>query len=149
MPYKLPQSVLVVIYTAALDVLLLERADHPQFWQSVTGSRDSIDEPLLDTARREVPEETGLTAPQGDFIDWQMQNIYPIYPHWRHRYAPGVTHNTETVFGLCVPRDAAITLSKHEHTRFQWLAWQQAADTAFSWTNAAAIRTLPTRAVAA
>ncbi len=147
--YKLPQSVLVVIYSKELDVLLLERADHANFWQSVTGSRDSVDEPLPATARREVQEETGLNAAEHDFIDWQMHNTYPIYPHWRHRYAPGLTHNTETVFGLCVPRETAITLSKHEHTRFQWLDWQQAADTVFSWTNAAAIRALPKRAVTA
>ena len=99
---KIPESVLVVIHTPELQVLLLERADHPGFWQSVTGSKDRADEPLELTCRREVLEETGLDARAEGFRlqDWALENRYEIYPHWRHRYAPGVTHNTEHVFGL-------------------------------------------------
>ena len=115
-PHKIPESVLVVIHTADLQVLLLERADKPAFWQSVTGSKDAIDEPLRETAIREVMEETGIIigeprVPAGNLRDWQLSNDYEIYPVWRHRYAPGVTQNTEHVFGLCVPRDIAITLA--------------------------------------
>ena len=140
--YKIPQSVLVVIYTAALDVLLLERADHPGFWQSVTGSRATLDEPLAQTCMREVKEETGLATEPGDYGDWRHVNRYTIYPHWRHRYAPGVTHNTEHVFGLAVDARFDAVLAPREHTQFQWRPWRQAADLCFSWTNAQAIRLL-------
>jgi dATP pyrophosphohydrolase len=139
---KVPESVLVVIYTPALDVLLLERADHPGFWQSVTGSRATADEPLRDTCAREVAEETGLAAPPDAFDDWRLVHRYEIYAHWRHRYAAGVTHNTEHVFGLSVPRRFDPVLSCGEHTASRWLPWRDAADACFSWTNAAAIRSL-------
>lgn len=142
--YKVPVSVLVVVYTPDLQVLLLERADHPGFWQSVTGSQDA-GETLVETAVREVGEETGFDARQLLLTDWQLENQFEIYAHWRHRYAPGVTHNTEHVFGLLAPRPLPVTLSPREHLRFEWLPWPQAADRAFSWTNAMAIRQLPQR----
>ena len=142
---KVPESVLVVIYTPALDVLLLERADHPGFWQSVTGSRVSPDEPLRETCAREVAEETGYAAPATVFDDWQLVHRYEIYAHWLHRYAPGVTHNTEHVFGLCVPQRFDPVLAAGEHTGSRWLPWRDAADACFSWTNAAAIRMLDRR----
>lgn len=145
---KIPESVLVLIHTRDLQVLLLERADHPGFWQSVTGSRDSYDEPLAETARRELWEETAIAlhAPGvGPLIDWGMQQVYEIYPHWRHRYPEGVTQNTEHVFSVCVPRDVTVQLAAREHLRSQWLPWEQAADRCFSWTNAKAVRELPVR----
>lgn len=140
--YKVPESVLVVVYTGALDVLLLERADHPGFWQSVTGSRTWPGEPLRATCAREVAEETGLLAPAEAFDDWNLEHRYAIYAHWRHRYAPDVTHNTEHVFGLRVPQRFDPVLAPAEHTRYRWLPWRDAADACFSWTNAAAIRRL-------
>jgi dATP pyrophosphohydrolase len=140
-PPKIPRSVLVVIHTPALDVLLIERADHPGYWQSVTGSLDSEDEPLAATARREVAEETGIMA--GTLSDWGLVNVYEIYPIWRHRYAPGVTHNTERVFGLMVPAGTAVTLNPREHLAWQWLPWREAADRCFSPSNAEAILQLP------
>lgn len=135
---------LVVIHTAALDVLLLERADHPGFWQSVTGSKDSVDEPLLETCRREVWEETGIEiggpgVPAHALHDWGLRNVYEIYPVWRHRYAEGVTHNTEHVFGLRVPAGVPVTLAPREHLQFKWLPWRAAADACFSPSNAEAI----------
>ncbi len=139
--YKIPESVLVVIHTPALEVLMLERADRPGFWQSVTGSRDSLDEPFQDTARREVFEETGISG--GQLLDWQLSNIYAIYPVWRHRYAPGVTHNTEHVFGLTVPAGTAVQLSPREHLQYRWLPWREAADLCFSPSNAEAVLQLP------
>jgi len=142
---KIPESVLVVIHTSALAVLLLERADHPGFWQSVTGSRASADERLVDTAWREVAEETGFVAPAVMLSDWRMTHRYAIYAHWRHRYAAGVTHNTEHVFGLSVADARAPTLSPSEHRAWRWLPWRDAADACFSWTNAQAIRCLPER----
>ncbi len=144
MAYKQPVSVLVVIYTAALDVLLLERADHPGYWQSVTGSRDD-EESLVETAIREVGEETGLDANLFTLTDWQEQNVYEIYPKWRHRYAPGITHNTEHVFGLQLPQQVAVQLSPREHLGCQWLPWGAAAEKVFSPSNRAAILELPER----
>jgi dATP pyrophosphohydrolase len=147
-PPKIPQSVLVVIYTPQLDVLLMERADAPDFWQSVTGSKDALDEPAWETARREVAEETGILVGDGGLsagalVDWGLANVYEIYPRWRHRYAPGVTHNTEQVFGLCVPHPLVVTLAPREHTAQAWLPWRAAADRCFSPSNAEAILQLP------
>ena len=143
-PYKLPVSVLVLVHTASLHVLLLERADRPGFWQSVTGSQHA-GETLVQTAERELKEETGLDARQYGLVDWRKQNLFEIYPHWRYRYAPGVTHNTEHVFALQVPDAVDIVLAPREHVAYAWLPWQQAADKAFSWTNVEAIRELPSR----
>ena len=140
-PFKIPRSVLVVIHTAALDVLLIERADHPGYWQSVTGSLDHEDEALEATARREVLEETGIAG--GELRDWGLQNVYEIYPVWRHRYAGGVTHNTEHVFGLQVASGTPVALNPREHLAHAWLPWREAADRCFSPSNAEAILQLP------
>ena len=151
-PAKIPESVLVVIYTPALDVLLIERADQPGFWQSVTGSKDFADEPLIETCIREVAEETGLVisasalspgVPRSALRDWGLRNVYEIYPVWRHRYAPGVTHNTEHVFGLCVPPGTPVSLSPREHLQHAWLPFREAADRCFSPSNAEALLHLP------
>ena len=148
MRYKIPQSVLVVIYTPVLDVLLIRRADVTDFWQSVTGSKDALDEPFHETAVREVREETGIdcapgTRLQQNLLDWQLENVYEIYPRWQHRYAPGVTRNTEHLFGLMVPAGTPVCLSPREHTAYQWLPYRQAALTCFSPSNAEAILMLP------
>ena len=144
MNYKKPVSVLVVIHTPALDVLLLERARHPGFWQSVTGSQED-DEPLNETARREVFEETGIAASAPDFIDWQVTNRYEIFAEWRYRYAPGITHNTEHVFSLCLPDQVAVTIAPDEHLAWRWLPWREAAAVCFSWSNRDAILELQRR----
>ena len=137
---------LVVIHTDDLQVLVLRRTDVGS-WQSVTGSKDAWDEPFATTAAREVAEETGLdvNAPAHRLMDWHLENHYAIYPAYLHRYAPGVSHNTERVFSLCVPRNSAIVLSPHEHTDHRWLPWQEAADCVFSASNARAIESLPWR----
>lgn len=142
MSYKKPVSVLVVIHTPALDVLLLERARHPGFWQSVTGSQEG-NEPLPETARREVREETGIEAGIGELTDWRMTNRYEIFAEWRDRYAPGVTENTEHVFSLCLPAPRAVAIAAGEHLAWRWLPWQEAAAACFSWTNRDAILALP------
>jgi dihydroneopterin triphosphate diphosphatase len=141
MRYKIPQSVLVVIHTPALDVLLIKRSDAADFWQSVTGSKDSETEPWADTARREVLEETGIDAraPGCLLRDWGLENQYDIFPRWQGRYAPGTTRNTERVFGLCVPRHTSVRLNPREHTAMQWLPRLAAADLCFSPSNAEAI----------
>jgi dATP pyrophosphohydrolase len=162
--HKIPESVLVVIHSIELDVLLIERADRPGYWQSVTGSKDTPDEPLIETAAREVAEETGIVVggmpslrrrsdeheadavpvvPPANLCDWHLSNIYEIYPVWRHRYAPGITHNTEHVFGLLVPRDIPIVLAPREHLHYLWLPYREAADQCFSPSNAEAILQLP------
>ena len=142
MPYKIPVSVLVVVYTPDLQVLLLERADRPGFWQSVTGSQNE-GETLTQTAVRELKEETGLEAAHHALTDWGKQNEFEIYQQWRNRYAPGVTHNTEHVFGLIVPGPLPVMLAPREHLRYEWVPWRAAAEKAFSWSNADAIRALP------
>ncbi len=147
-PWKIPESVLVVIHTAALDVLLIRRADAEDFWQSVTGSKDRADEPLALTAVREVAEETGIDCGAGSPLaahlrDWRLQNVYEIYPRWRARYAPGVMHNTEHLFGLCLPERVEPVLDAREHTAWRWLPWREAADACFSPSNAEAILLLP------
>ena len=147
-PWKIPESVLVVIHTPALDVLLIRRTDAEDFWQSVTGSRNTGDEPLALTAAREVQEETGIdcgerSALAGALVDWHLENIYEIYPRWRSRYAPGVTHNTEHLFGLCVPERLTPRLDPREHTAWRWLPYREAADACIPPSNAEAILLLP------
>ena len=147
-PFKIPQSVLVVIHTPALEVLLIRRADAEYYWQSVTGSKDHPAESFRATAIREVAEETGIECGDGTpladgLLDWGLENIYEIYPRWLHRYAPGVTHNTEHLFSLQVPAGTPVTLSPREHTAFQWLPHHAAAEACFSPSNAEAILLLP------
>lgn len=144
-PYKIPQSVLVVIHTPALEVLLIKRADAEEFWQSVTGAKDHVDESYADTAVREVAEETGIDAlAAGHHLrDWGLENVYDIYPRWRHRYAPGVTRNTEHLFGLQVPVGTPVRLDPREHTDWRWLPWRQAAEACYSPSNAEACLMLP------
>ncbi len=142
---KQPVSVLVVIHTADLQVLLLERARAPGLWQSVTGSREG-EELLIETARREVQEETGIEADTHQFIDWQHSERFEIFRLWRDRYPPGVKYNTEHVFSLCVAADVAVRLAPDEHLDWMWKPWREAAEAVFSWTNRNAIITLPTRA---
>lgn len=150
--FKIPQSVLVVIYNPAWEVLLIKRADADDFWQSVTGSKDDLQETFEQTAHREVFEETGIDCSPGSPLaghlqDWRLENVYEIYPCWRHRYAPGVIHNTEHLFGLKVPRGMLVKLSPREHTAYQWLPYQQAAHLCFSPSNAEACLMLPRFAI--
>ena len=146
MTYKLPVSVLVVVHTVALEVLLLERAARAGYWQSVTGSLESLDEPLEGAAAREVREETGIVAAHGRLERWHVTSTFEIYARWRHRFAPGITHNTEHVFGFTLPSRMPVTLSPEEHTALQWLPWREAAEKCFSWSNRDAIRMLGERA---
>lgn len=149
MPFKQPLSVLVLVYTPALDVLLIERADFPDHWQSVTGSCEP-GEALAATAVRELREETGIDAERhGGVVDWAMSNVYEIYPKWRHRYPPGTTQNTEHVYALCVPAPVPVTLNPREHLACAWLPWADAAARCFSWSNRDAILALPARVAAA
>lgn len=143
-PYKQPESILLLIHTPDLRILLIERALHPGYWQSVTGSREGC-EALIDTARRELHEETGLSAGAGEIQDWHLANRFEILEQWRHRYAPGVTHNLEHVFSLCLPAPLEVRLAPDEHRAQCWLPWQEAAEKCFSWTNQDAILMLAQR----
>jgi dATP pyrophosphohydrolase len=139
--HKIPVSALVLIHTADLQVLIMERADKQGFWQSVTGSIE-LGETPYQAAIREVREETGLDALAFDFQDWHASNVYEIYPHWRHRYAPGVVENTEHIFGLMLPSPMSIDLAPDEHVQYQWVDWREAAQRVFSWTNVDALKRL-------
>ena len=147
MGFKLPVSVLVVVHTAELDVLLLERASRPGFWQSVTGSLDRLDEPLEAAAARELREETGIDAVRGRLARWNVVNTFEIYPQWRHRYAPEVVYNTEHVFGFALRERPPVVIAPREHIAFAWLPWREAAGACFSWSNRDAIVMLGERAV--
>ena len=146
-PYKIPRSTLIIIYTPQAEVLLIERADKTGYWQSVTGSQDE-GETLAETAARELGEETGLLANRFRLVDWQQKNVYEIFPMWRHRYAPGVTHNDEHVFGLEVPGRVPIKLAPREHLQHVWLPFDKAAALCFSPTNRDAILDLPNKILA-
>ena len=149
MGYKTPISVLVLIHTPGMQVLLMERADKQGFWQSVTGSLEVLPDGSLESlegaAVREVQEETGLDAHAYKLEDWGFSNVYEIYPHWRYRYAPGITQNTEHVFGLELPGPLDVQLSPKEHVRYEWVDWRDAAKRVFSWTNVEALRKLGER----
>jgi len=142
--YKTPISALVLIHTPDLQVLIMERADKAGFWQSVTGSLED-DETPRQAAIREVREETGLNAAQYELQDWQVSNVYEIYPHWRHRYAPGVTENREHLFALTLPAALPVKLAPDEHVRYEWVDWREAAKRVFSWTNVDALKRLGER----
>ncbi|MEK7361919.1 MAG: dihydroneopterin triphosphate diphosphatase [Pseudomonadota bacterium] len=141
--HKIPRSVLVVIYTADLQVLMLERAGWPGFWQSVTGSIDHEDEPLIETAAREVLEETGIDVSHYRLQDWGIENRFEIFKKYSNRYAKGVTHNEEHVFGLELPGILPVQLDPAEHLRYEWLTWKEAAERTPSWSNRDAILLLP------
>lgn len=142
--FKRPVSVLVVIHTREPEILLLERALHPGYWQSVTGSQEEK-ESLIETAVREVREETGIIASTTDIVDWQMTNTFEIFEEWRHRYAPNVRHNEEHVFSLEVGKDTPVHISPAEHIAYCWLDYRSAAAKVFSWSNRDAILQLPKR----
>lgn len=144
MPHKTPESVLVLIHTPAFQVLLLERTNHPGFWQSVTGSLEK-GESSAEAACRELEEETGFRAPPTALHDWRLINRFEILPLWRNRYAPGVTHNLEHVFSFCIPTPNLARLSEAEHRAQCWLDWREAANLCFSWSNQDAILMLPQR----
>ncbi|WP_301100801.1 dihydroneopterin triphosphate diphosphatase [Propionivibrio sp.] len=143
--YKTPISVLVIIHTPDLQVLLLERALHPGYWQSVTGSQEN-GETLIATAVREVAEETGINASERTFRDWQLSNTFEIFAEWRYRYAPGITSNTEHVFSLEIAQALPVTIAPDEHLNYLWLPWREAAEKCFSWSNRDAILMLPEKA---
>jgi len=142
--YKRPISVLVVIHTPELHVLLLERTSHAGYWQSVTGSQED-GESLIETAAREVKEETGISASPCSIKDWKQINTFEIFAEWRYRYAPGVIDNTEHVYSLEVPAVQPVTIAPDEHLGYQWLPWREAAEKCFSWSNRDAILSLPER----
>ena len=145
--FKRPISVLVVIHTYDLKILLLERALHPGYWQSVTGSQEE-GETLIETATREVREETGIATTAASMADWNRTNTLEIFEEWRHRYAPDVRYNTEHVFSLAVEENTPVITAPGEHTGYCWLDYEEAAAKVFSWSNRDAILELPDRLAA-
>lgn len=142
---KIPVSVLVLVHTPELDVLLIERAARPGFWQSVTGSLDSPDEPLIDAAVRELLEETGIAVSRDQLRCWNLVYSFEIYAEWRHRFIPGARYNSEHVFSVELTRKIPAVLAPDEHRASLWLPWKEAARKCFSWSNRDAILMLPER----
>ena len=134
-PPKRPESVLVVVHTRARDILLLRRKDPPVFWQSVTGSLHWQETEPREAAIRELKEETGLSVRSGELFDWGRTSRFEILPEYRHRYADGVTHNTEHLFSFCLPESVPITLNDAEHTAYRWADVEQARQLLWSWSN--------------
>ena len=137
--YRRPESVLIVIYTAGGEFLLLERRKPPGFWQSVTGSLE-WGEAADAAARRELIEETGIT--QGLLRNLQWTQVYEILPSFGKKYAPGITRNLEHAFALKLLTRVSVTLSEHEHLQFRWLPAGEAVELASSSTNRAVIQQL-------
>lgn len=131
--FKRPESVLVVVYTATGRVLLLKRADHPNFWQSITGSLEWGDATPHATALRELREETGIVTQS--LRDWRLIQRYEIFPEYRHRYEPHVTHNTEHAFSLALPDVCPVAINPLEHSAYEWVSFPEAIARATSWTN--------------
>ena len=136
---------MVVVHDKELNILLLERADHKDFWQSVTGSIDFIKEDLFDAAKRELKEETGMVVANKNWLNWGFSRDFKIFSHWKHRYDENVEFNSEHIFSVCVDPNNDIILSPREHVDFRWMFWREAADACFSSTNAIAIKELPAR----
>ena len=140
-PYKRPVSVLVVIHHQHQQFLMLQRVDNAAFWQSVTGSLEAGEQPL-DTAVRELCEETGLCLAKEQVHDWQLHYDYDIYPEYWHRYPPGTRRNTEHVFSVDVALDSTITLAPTEHSAYRWVDADTALTLAYSPSNRNAIAQL-------
>lgn len=136
--YRRPESVLVVVYTDAGQVLLLERRDRPGFWQSVTGSLEPEETPA-EAARRELTEETGL---RGEPVDLRQSRRFEIFPAFRHRFPPGVTQNLEHAFAFNAKEAVEVTPDPAEHRDSRWLHWMEAAALTGSWTNRQTIESL-------
>jgi len=139
---KRPESVLVVVYTRTGKVLLLRRADVPEFWQSVTGSMEWGDELPAETAVRELREETGIVASTAELTDWKIQQRYEIFSRFRYRYAPGIEENTEHFFSLELADECPATVNPDEHLEYAGVPFDQAIERVFSWTNRDALRHL-------
>ncbi|MFM1865859.1 MAG: hypothetical protein RIQ57_469 [Pseudomonadota bacterium] len=135
---KIPISTQIIVFTNQKQILLLQRKDNPNYWQSVTGSLE-INEAPRDCAIRELYEETNLNANQYNFFSLGHMNQYTIYPEWRHRYEDGVNNNTEHLFALQLPKKENIIINKEEHLSYKWLNLEDAINKVFSWTNRKAL----------
>ena len=130
--FRRPESVLIVIYTAGGEFLLLQRVRPPGFWQSVTGSLE-WGESADAAARREVIEETGIT--QGMLRNLQWTQVYEVLPAFGKNYGPGVTRNLEHAFALKLLRRVPVTLSAREHVQCRWVPAAEAIGTVSSESN--------------
>lgn len=139
--YKIPVSILVIIYTKDMEILLLHRKDKKNFWQSVTGSIEEGESPV-NAAKRELLEETGIDHQEFLLLDWKLSQQYEIFPHWRYRYEPNVTHNIEHVFSVELPEKIIVNLEPSEHKEYKWVPLHDAIKEVFSGTNADALKKL-------
>jgi len=136
--YRIPESALTIVYNQSGQVLVMQRNDDPEFWQSVTGTLEQ-DESPMETASREVLEETSIDITQCAYqlIDCQKINAYEIRDRWKHRYPPDTPFNTEHVFAVEVADGQVISLT--EHSAYLWLDKLSAMQKVWSDTNREAI----------
>ena len=127
-----------VIVVSAGAILLLPPDQPGEGWRPPGGGLEPR-ESMADCARREVLEETGIDAARGRLERWSLVYTFEIYPHWRHRFAPGVLQNVEHVFALELALRPAVRIAPDEHVAFMWLPWREAAARCFSWSNRDAI----------
>lgn len=128
----------MVVHTAT-EVLLIKRADHACFWQSVTGSLE-WGEVAYAAALRELAEETGIHS--DGLRQTGISRSYEILSQWRKRYPPNTQRNREHLFFCHVEQKPDIILDLDEHTEFVWLEFEQAEAKVFSWSNRLAISSL-------
>lgn len=138
--YKRPESVLVVVYTADRETLILQRVGN-SFWQSVTGSLNWGEESPEEAARRELFEETGIATEKG-WRKWGVSRRFQILPEYRYRYGPGVVENEEHVFSVELSDRCSVQINPFEHLQSRWVKIESAAQSIWSWTNRLALKQL-------
>ena len=136
--YKRPESVLIVVHSSDGMILLLKRADVPDFWQSVTGSLEWGEAPDR-AARRELFEETGIDEVSA-LLDWKRSVNFEILSQFKDRYTAGTKYNLEHMFSLQTQVDRPIVLDPSEHEAYEWRPHPEALDLVWSWSNRDAIR---------
>ena len=139
--YKIPVSSLIIVHTIDMEILLLHRQDKDGYWQSITGSLEENESPI-EAAKRELFEETGIKYQEFPILNWQFSQEYEIYKHWRYRYPPSVSYNTEHVFSVELPKKITVKIAPKEHRDFKWVPIEDAIKMVFSDTNAQALKKL-------
>jgi dATP pyrophosphohydrolase len=138
MSKKIPVSAQVIIFCSPKQILLLQRKDNPNYWQSITGSIEKSESPW-NCAIREVYEETALDTNKHNLFDLSERNQYKIYNEWAHRYEKNINFNIEHIFALHLNKKENIIINPEEHLDYAWFNLPDAIEKVFSWTNRKAL----------